>query len=60
MFFDLPVESMIRAGQQAYYRAIEQSSQLADSAPFAEFMLETIQATLDGVQTDQADDQASE
>ncbi len=39
---DLPVESMVHAHQQAYYRAIEQSTAKTDCAPFVHFMLERI------------------
>ena len=39
---DLPVESLIHAHQQAYYRAIEQSTAKTDCAPFVHFMLERI------------------
>jgi len=50
LFQDLPVESMIFARQQDYYRALNQSTQSADAAPFLEFMLQVIQSTLDSPQ----------
>lgn len=50
LFQDLPVESMIFARQQEYYRALNQSTQSADAAPFLEFMLQVIQSTLDSPQ----------
>jgi Fic family protein len=46
VFVDIPVESLIFQRQQAYYQAIRESTQHADSAPFIEFMLETIAQTL--------------
>ena len=39
---DLPVESLVHAHQQAYYRAIAESTKQTDSAPFITFMLERI------------------
>jgi len=39
LFYYLPVESMVHQHQDKYYRAIQQSTQQADSAPFIEFML---------------------
>ncbi len=46
VFEHLPIESMIFARQQDYYRALNQSTQAGDSAPFLTFMLQTIQSTL--------------
>ena len=43
----LPVESMVHNHQQAYYRAINSSTQQTDSAPFIEFMLGVIVETID-------------
>lgn len=42
----LPVENMVYASQRDYYKAIEESSRLADCAPFIDFMLEEILKTL--------------
>ena len=42
VFVNLPVESMVHMRQKEYYRAIEKSSSLGDSAPFVEFMLRAI------------------
>lgn len=42
----LPVESMVHEHQRAYYKAINQSTQKSDSAPFIEFMLTMIQGTV--------------
>lgn len=46
VFVDIPVESLIFQRQQAYYQAIRESTQQTDSAPFIEFMLDTIAQTL--------------
>ena len=45
-FPQLPVENMVYASQSGYYKAIEESSKLADCAPFIDFMLEEILKTL--------------
>ena len=42
LFESLPVENMVYANQTAYYDAISKSSDIADSSPFIEFMLEEI------------------
>ena len=42
LFAQIPVESLIYEHQQAYYKAIQQSTQNADSAVFIEFMLDMI------------------
>ena len=60
VFAITPVESMVHAHQQAYYDAIAQSTKMSDSAAFVEFMLETILAVLEQLQTDQACDQVSD
>jgi len=41
-FAYIPVENMVHLHQKEYYQAINQSSQIADSAPFVEFMLKRI------------------
>jgi len=46
VFAQIPVESLIYEHQQAYYDAIRQSTQNADSAVFIEFMLEMISKAL--------------
>lgn len=45
-FPQLPVENMVYTSQSGYYKAIEESSRLADCAPFIDFMLEEILKTL--------------
>ena len=42
LFEHLPVENMVYSNQQAYYHAINRSSDLGDSGPFIDFMLEEI------------------
>ena len=50
IFEHLPVENMVYSNQQAYYHAINRSSDLADSGPFIDFMLEEILNALVGHQ----------
>ena len=45
-FPQLPVENMVYASQSGYYKAIEESSKVADCGPFIDFMLEEILKTL--------------
>lgn len=42
LFEHLPVENMVYANQQAYYDVITESSRVADSSPFIDFMLNEI------------------
>lgn len=42
IFEHLPVENMVYANQQSYYDAITESSRVADSCPFIDFMLNEI------------------
>ena len=46
VFEYLPIESLIYENQNKYYEAIEQSTQIASSTPFIEFMLEIIFSTI--------------
>ncbi len=46
LFAYLPLESIVREKQQAYYEAIEASTEQGESTPFIEFMLEAIWQTL--------------
>lgn len=46
LFEHLPVENMVYANQQAYYDAINESTRLADSGPFIDFMLGEIMSAL--------------
>lgn len=50
IFEHLPVENMVYSNQQVYYHAINRSSDLGDSGPFIDFMLEVILDTLVGHQ----------
>ena len=42
LFADIPVESLVHEYQEDYYRALQSSTDKADSAPFVEFMLRII------------------
>lgn len=46
LFLSLPLESVIKENQQAYYQALEHADQQADSTPFIHFMLSVISQTL--------------
>lgn len=50
IFEHLPVENMVYANQQAYYNAINKSSDIGDSGSFIDFMLEEILNALVGHQ----------
>jgi Fic family protein len=62
IFSSLPTESIIRDNQERYYKAIEDSSNIGESTPFIEFMLEVLLKTilLSLEQNDQVDDQVSD
>lgn len=61
LFADIPVESMIYANQQAYYAALNKSTNQADCAPFIEFILENIMSAITSDQTsEQVSEQATE
>jgi len=47
LFADMPVESLIFQRQADYYQAIQDSTRATDSAPFIEFMLDSITETLE-------------
>jgi len=49
VFSVVPTESIIRDNQAAYYKAIEQSTQMGESTKFIEFMLEVILKTIENV-----------
>jgi len=42
LFAEIPVESLVHEQQDAYYQAIQDSTQRGDAAPFVEFMLSRI------------------
>lgn len=46
VFEHLPVENIVYANQKAYYQAINKSSDLGDSSPFIDYMLEEILSAL--------------
>ena len=56
IFSLLPTESIVRDYQEEYYKAIEYSTQLGESTPFIEFMLEMIYKS---IQTTLKSDQQS-
>ena len=49
VFSVVPTESIIRDNQAAYYKAIEQSTQMGESTKFIEFMLDVILKTIENV-----------
>lgn len=56
IFSLIPTESIVRDYQEEYYQAIEDSTELGESTPFIEFMLEMI---LKSIQTTLKSDQKS-
>jgi Fic family protein len=57
----LPVETVIHAHQDAYYRVLAIADQQADATPFIEFMLKALRdAMSEAVATDQVSEQASD
>ncbi len=42
IFFFIPIESIVKVHQKAYYKALEASGSVGESTPFIEFMLESI------------------
>lgn len=57
----LPVETVVHHRQQAYYAALAAADQIADSAPFVDFILESIVVALaKATQTDQVSDQVTD
>ena len=65
LFADVPVESLVHARQNEYYRAIQQSSEAGEGTSFVEFMLGVILEALLPVSsshqvTDQVTDQATD
>lgn len=47
VFEYLPIETLIKSRQEAYYRVLEQSDNAGDSTPFVEFMLRIIDDSLE-------------
>ncbi|MFG0807045.1 Fic family protein [Pseudomonas fluvialis] len=57
----LPVETVIRDQQEAYYAALSTADQAAEATPFVEFMLAALrQALVEAGQSDQVADQVSD
>ena len=46
LFAYLPIESLVHANQEAYYQALQQSTEQTDCAPFIEFMLRMLRDAL--------------
>ncbi len=46
IFGAIPIESVVRENQEAYYKALEDAGSIGESTPFVEFMLEIILKTL--------------
>lgn len=46
LFGFIPIESVVRDNQEAYYKALEDSGSAGESTPFIEFMLDIILKTL--------------
>jgi Fic family protein len=56
----VPVESVVRERQEAYYQALQQSDQEADATRFVVFMLEALRDTLKPFAADQVTDQVTD
>ena len=56
----VPVESVVRERQVAYYEALRQADQQADATRFVIFMLEALRDTLEQFATDQVGDQVTD
>ena len=57
----LPVETVIRDQQEAYYAALAAADQAAEATPFVEFMLAALrQALVEAGQSDQVIDQVTD
>ena len=50
IFSLLPTESIVRDYQEEYYKSIEDSTEIAESTPFIEFMLEMILKSIQNVE----------
>jgi len=49
VFGSIPIESVVRENQEAYYQALEGAGSLGESTPFVEFMLDVILKTLEKI-----------
>ncbi len=57
----LPVETVIRERQEAYYHVLAEADQRTDATPFIEFMLSALRDAIhEAVTTDQAGDQVTD
>ena len=61
LFAYLPIETIIRDRQEAYYRTLAESDNTGKATAFVEFMLEAIrEAIVESISTDQVTDQVSD
>jgi len=56
----LPVESVIRSQQEAYYAALAQSDRMSEATPFVEFMLQALAQALTEAKASEPSTQASQ
>lgn len=56
----LPVETVVKERQQAYYTALAESDRVAEATPFVEFMLGALLEALDAAVSDQVTDQVTD
>ena len=61
-FYNLPIENIIKAQQQSYYRALANANDESDSTKFIEFMLDIIFTSISAInqKSDQATEQVTE
>jgi len=52
VFGSIPIESVVRENQEAYYKALEYAGSLGESTSFMEFMLDVILKTLEKVKNE--------
>lgn len=55
VFAWLPIETLIRERQEAYYSALGKADKAADATPFVEFLLSVIYDTLHEIAENQQD-----
>ncbi len=59
LFSNIPVESLVYQHQSEYYAALEKSTDLTDSAPLIEFMLQMILDAIHAIDTPQVSPQVT-
>ncbi len=60
LFAYVPIVTLVRDNQEAYYHALNESNRCGKSTPFIEFILKTVETALGKVQNDQVNDQVKE